>query len=87
MQQQQNYSSGILVLILLMQSLFGAFDNPLMLWITRKENGIVFHSSFPHRQSHGSEGKRRDGAAVDVSNQTMQTLTGGFKTFLCDMTG
>ena len=49
--------------------------------------GSFFILFSPHLLSHGSEGKRGGVAAVDVSNHTVQTLTGGFKTFLYDMTG
>ena len=40
LQQQQNYSSGIHESVLLIKSLLGDFDNPLILWTMSKVNGI-----------------------------------------------
>ena len=55
-----------------------------MLWIISKENGIF--GFLPHpKPTHcyiGLKESKWEGAAIDVSNQTRQTLTGSRKIFM-----
>ena len=90
-QKQQNYFSGIIALILLIKRLFCAFVNSLANAVEHTERewdlSYVFFSFFPHPVSHCFEGKRKGEAEVNVSNQTMQILTGGFNIFAYNMAG
>ena len=90
-QKQQNYFSGIIALILLIKRLFCAFVNSLANAVEHSERewdlSYVFFFFFPHPVSHCFEGKRKGEAEVNVSNQTMQILTGGFNIFAYNMAG